>query len=111
MADREGESPAPEVEDAMDRIDRALVDVRRRIEAHGGILDVVFRPVDGHVQVRLRGACRGCPALTSTYLAAVRPALARLPEVSGVDFVGPAISRYAESRIRSMYHSGHMSVD
>jgi Fe-S cluster biogenesis protein NfuA len=85
------------------RVANALVDAHRKIESHGGALDWEYDESARRVIVRLGGTCRGCAALTVTYVAALRVPLLALPEVDEVQFDGPPISRFAVARIEKLY--------
>jgi hypothetical protein len=56
-----------------------------RLRGHGGDV-VVDNITDGVVSLDFQGACRGCPALTLTYVAVVEPAVLG---VEGVKAVAP----------------------
>ena len=48
------------MDEIKDAVEKALLDVRPALQADGGDIELVD-VVDGVVQVRLRGACAGCP--------------------------------------------------
>jgi Fe-S cluster biogenesis protein NfuA len=48
------------VDEIKEAVEKALLDVRPALQADGGDIELVD-VVDGVVQVRLRGACAGCP--------------------------------------------------
>jgi len=48
------------VDEIKEAVEKALLDVRPALQADGGDIELVV-VVDGVVQVRLRGACAGCP--------------------------------------------------
>lgn len=45
----------------MEQVEKALGDVRPALQADGGDIELVGVTDDGIVQVRLQGACAGCP--------------------------------------------------
>ncbi len=45
----------------MEQVEKALGDVRPALQADGGDIELVDVTDDGVVQVRLQGACAGCP--------------------------------------------------
>lgn len=69
------------------RAREAIEAVRPYIQGDGG--DIEFLGIeDGIVQVRLLGACRGCPHAAMTLQAGVERALReRVPEIKGVQNV------------------------
>lgn len=48
------------MDEIKEAVEKALLDVRPALQADGGDIELVD-VVDGVVQVRLRGACAGCP--------------------------------------------------
>jgi Fe-S cluster biogenesis protein NfuA len=72
------------------------------IQAHAGDVQVVSVTDDGIVTVRFHGACIGCPALATTFVAAVQPVLEGLPGVRRVSAVGVNVSPAAIARVRAM---------
>ena len=67
-----------------ERAEAALASVRPMLASHGGDVELVsVRPPT--VEVRLLGACDGCPASAMTLYAGVRKAIeAALPEISEI---------------------------
>ncbi|MEO7119086.1 MAG: NifU family protein [Candidatus Limnocylindrales bacterium] len=63
-------------ESAEQAVERALAEIRPLAASHGGAIDVV-RIVDGVVEVRLDGACDGCPSSAATLTHGVEAALRR----------------------------------
>ena len=49
-----------------DEVREALENVRPALQADGGDVELVKVTEDGVVQVRLQGACQGCPMATMT---------------------------------------------
>lgn len=70
-----------------ERIEKALEQIRPALQADGG--DVEFVDVkDGVVQVRLKGACGGCPMSSMTLSLGIERAIKRaVPEVKKVEAV------------------------
>lgn len=70
-----------------EKIEKALDQIRPALQADGG--DVEFVGVkDGVVQVRLKGACGGCPMSSMTLSLGVERAIKRaVPEVKKVEAV------------------------
>lgn len=59
-----------------------------RLATDGGGVEVVDVTAEGVVQVRLQGACRGCPGARMTLQMGVEKVLKEaLPEVKGVEAV------------------------
>jgi Fe-S cluster biogenesis protein NfuA len=73
----------PERRHLLERIELALDDaVRPGLRADGGDVEVVAIDEDRIVQVRLKGACVGCPSSGMTMIFGIEAALkARVPEV------------------------------
>jgi Fe-S cluster biogenesis protein NfuA len=62
--------------------------VRPGLRADGGDVEVVGIDEDRVVQVRLKGACQGCPSATMTLAFGIEAALkARVPEVRFLEAV------------------------
>jgi Fe-S cluster biogenesis protein NfuA len=70
-----------------DRVEEALKKIRPALEADGGGIELVDI-VDGVVQVRLKGACHGCPGAQMTLKMGVERILKEeVPEVISVQAV------------------------
>ncbi|MCD4654542.1 NifU family protein [bacterium] len=69
------------------KVEEALGKIRPYLQADGGDVQLVDI-VDGIVQVRLRGACAGCPGAAMTLKMGVERTLKEnVPEVKGVESV------------------------
>lgn len=69
------------------KVENALGKIRPYLQADGGDVQLVDI-VDGIVQVRLRGACAGCPGATMTLKMGVERTLKeQVPEIKGVQAV------------------------
>jgi Fe-S cluster biogenesis protein NfuA len=69
------------------RVQQALDEIRPRIQADGGEIQLVAVENDT-VKVRLKGACSGCPMATLTLKQGVERIIkARVPEISTVEAV------------------------
>lgn len=67
------------------RVAEVLVDIREAVRRDGGDVELVD-VVDGIVQVRLTGACRGCPMAAQTFAHGVESVIReRVPEVTRVE--------------------------
>jgi len=67
-----------------ERVEEALKIIRPALEADGGGIELVD-VVDGVVQVRLKGACQGCPGAQMTLKMGVEKVLKeQVPEVKSV---------------------------
>jgi Fe-S cluster biogenesis protein NfuA len=67
------------------RVSEVLVDIREALRRDGGDVELVD-VVDGVVQVRLTGACRGCPMASQTLTHGVESVIKeRIPEVTRVE--------------------------
>ena len=69
-----------------DKVEEALNSVRESLQAHGGDVELVgVDEEQGTVQVRLTGACVGCPMSQMTLRTGIERALKQLvPEVKAV---------------------------
>ncbi|MBT0159372.1 NifU family protein [Candidatus Bathyarchaeota archaeon A05DMB-2] len=66
------------------KVQAALAEIKPQIQADGGDIDLVAVE-NGTVQVRLRGACAGCPMSTLTLKQGVERLIkARVPEIKEV---------------------------
>jgi Fe-S cluster biogenesis protein NfuA len=72
------------------RVQDALELIRPALQADGGDVELVDVGEDGMVQVRLQGACGGCPMASMTLQMGIERTLKQeVPEVTGVESVGP----------------------
>ena len=81
----------------------ALDDVRRRIRAHAGDIEVLSISAEGEVTLAFTGACTACPSQAMTIGAAVLPVVERIEGVRSVTVQGMTVSTAAMRRIRSMF--------
>ncbi len=73
----------------MEQIEKALGDVRPALQADGGDIELVGVTDDGIVQVRLQGACAGCPMSQMTLTQGVERHLKTVvPGVERVENLG-----------------------
>ncbi len=71
-----------------EKIEAALAKIRPALQADGGDVQLVDVSEEGVVQVKLTGACRGCPMAAMTLKSGVERTLMRLvPEVTAVESV------------------------
>jgi Fe-S cluster biogenesis protein NfuA len=72
-----------------DRVQTVIDEIRPKLQADGGDIELVEVTADGIVRVRLQGACSGCPGAAMTLKAVVESLLKRrVPEVKSVEKVG-----------------------
>ncbi len=72
----------------IDKIKQALDDIRPSLQADGGDIEFVNYREDGVVEVRLTGACFGCPMSQITLKQGVEKYLRDIiPEVTSVEAV------------------------
>lgn len=70
-----------------ERVEKVIDKIRPVLQADGGNIELVD-VVDGIVQVRLKGACAGCPGAQMTLKMGVEKALKEeIPEVKSVESV------------------------
>ena len=73
----------------MEQVEKALGDVRPALQADGGDIELVGVTEDGIVQVRLQGACAGCPMSQMTLTQGVERHLKTVvPGVERVENLG-----------------------
>lgn len=71
-----------------EKVEAALDKIRPVLQADGGNVELVDITDNGIVQVRLQGACHGCPMSQITLKNGVeRVILKEVPEVKGVESV------------------------
>lgn len=71
-----------------DRVSRVLNLIRPAVQSDGGDLELVDVTPDGVVQIRLHGACVGCPSSALTLQVGIERNLkAHVPEVRSVQAV------------------------
>ena len=79
-------------------VERVLEEVRTFLKADGGDVELVDVSEDGIVQVRLTGACGGCPMSQMTLSQGIERQLkARIPELKEVVAVPLDTVQYDES--------------
>ena len=82
------ESATPSPDSPRDRVVREIEAIRPFIQRDGGDIEFVEFTEDGVVQVRLHGACVGCPGAAATLKHGVEARLKEtIPEVSSVNSV------------------------
>lgn len=71
-----------------ERVEKALDKTRTALHGDGGDIELVDVTDQGIVQVRLKGACSGCPMATITMKSLIEQVLKKeIPEISGVQEV------------------------
>ncbi|KAB1442123.1 NifU family protein [Pseudodesulfovibrio senegalensis] len=71
-----------------EKVEAVLDKVRPMLQADGGDVELVDITDNGIVQVRLQGACQGCPMSQITLKNGIeRTVLKLVPEVKGVEAV------------------------
>jgi len=88
---------AREVETLLDR------QVRPLLKIHGGGIDLLEVDDSARVSLEFRGACRGCPLKSVTYVLGVRQKLLQLPGVREVEVRGVRLSEAALRRVEKFY--------
>lgn len=83
------QTPAGSIDDAVrGRIERVLELIRPAVQSDGGDIELVNVTADGVVQIRLHGACVGCPSSQVTLQVGVERNLKdHIPEVRSVQAV------------------------
>ena len=68
-----------------EKVEKALEDVRKFLQAEGGDCEVVDVDDKGKVSVRLQGTCKGCPFSAMTLKMRIEAIIKeRVPEVTEV---------------------------
>ncbi|WP_461208473.1 NifU family protein [Desulfocurvus sp. DL9XJH121] len=71
-----------------EQVEQALAKIRPALQADGGDVELVAITDDGVVQVRLQGACQGCPMSRMTLKSGIeRIVLKEVPGVKAVEAV------------------------
>ncbi len=71
-----------------EKVEAVLEKVRPMLQADGGDVELVDITENGIVQVRLQGACKGCPMSQLTLKNSIeRTVLKLVPEAKGVEAV------------------------
>jgi Fe-S cluster biogenesis protein NfuA len=71
-----------------DQVEKALEKTRSVLRGDGGDVELVDVTDDGVVQVRLKGACGGCPMATMTLKSLIERVLKKeLPDIKAVQQV------------------------
>jgi Fe-S cluster biogenesis protein NfuA len=71
-----------------ERVAQALDEIRPALQADGGDVELVDITDDNVVQVRLVGACQGCPMSQMTLTAGIEQTIkAYVPEIKAVEAV------------------------
>lgn len=74
--------------DLRKRVEEVLGVIRPNLQADGGDVELVNVTDEGIVQVRLQGACHGCPMAAMTLQMGIERILKNeIPEVQGVEGV------------------------
>jgi Fe-S cluster biogenesis protein NfuA len=72
-------------EELQKQVEQVLEEIRPYLEAHGGDVELVAVTGEGQVQVRLQGACSGCPMSEMTLRLGIEQVLKEaVPEVKEV---------------------------
>lgn len=71
-----------------EKVEAALKDIRPSLQADGGDIELVSVSEDGRVQVKLKGACHGCPMAQVTLKQGVEQYVKKvIPEIKSVEAV------------------------
>jgi Fe-S cluster biogenesis protein NfuA len=86
--DRHDQATDGPVDSMRERVEQVLNLIRPAVQSDGGDVELVDVSPDGVVQVRLHGACVGCPSSTMTLQTGIERNLKlRVPGVSAVQAV------------------------
>ena len=68
-----------------EQVQEVIEKVRVHLQSHGGDVELVEVDEDGTVQVRLQGACKGCPMAQQTLSVGIERVLKEeIPEIQAV---------------------------
>ncbi len=71
-----------------EKVEKVIEGIRGYLQADGGDIELVGITEDNIVQVRLKGACSGCPGAAVTLKMGVEKVLKEnIPEIKGVEAV------------------------
>jgi Fe-S cluster biogenesis protein NfuA len=71
-----------------EEVEKVIEGIRGYLQADGGDIELVGITEDNIVQVRLKGACSGCPGAAMTLKMGVERVLKEnIPEIKGVEAV------------------------
>lgn len=71
-----------------EKVEKVIEGIRGYLQADGGDIEFVGITEDNIVQVRLKGACSGCPGAAMTLKMGVERVLKEnIPEIKGVEAV------------------------
>lgn len=74
--------------DLRKRVEEVMETIRPNLQADGGDVELINVTDEGIVQVRLQGACHGCPMAAMTLQMGIERILkTEIPEVQGVENV------------------------
>lgn len=80
---------SPQAPSLRDRVTKVLDQIRPAVQADGGDVELVDITSEGIVQIRLHGACVGCPSSRITLQVGIeRNIRQHVPEVQAVQAVG-----------------------
>lgn len=78
-------SPTPSLRD---RVEHVISRIRPAVQSDGGDLELVDITPEGVAQIRLMGACVGCPSSSMTlHMGIERNLREKIPEITGVEQV------------------------
>ena len=85
MCENCGCSEANTEESLQEKVKETIENLRAALQSHGGDVELVGIDDDNTVNVRLQGACQGCPGATMTMKMGIERILKeRIPEVKQV---------------------------
>jgi Fe-S cluster biogenesis protein NfuA len=83
-----GSSPTAGDGSLADRVRRVIELIRPAVQADGGDIEFIGVTPDNTVQIRMHGACVGCPSSTVTLQTGIERNLkAHIPEIRGLEAV------------------------
>ncbi len=71
-----------------EQVEEVIQKIRAHLQSHGGDVELVEVSEDGTVQVRLQGACKGCPMAQQTMSMGIERVLKEeIPQIAAVEAV------------------------
>ena len=84
----ENDAPSQDSLTLFERVEKVIERIRPAVQSDGGDLELVNITDEGVVQVRLHGACIGCPSSSMTlHMGIERNVREKIPEITGVEQV------------------------
>jgi Fe-S cluster biogenesis protein NfuA len=88
MMSSEPQQQPDQPQTVLERVEHIIDRIRPAVQSDGGDLELVAITDEGVVQIRLHGACVGCPSSSMTLQMGIeRNVREKVPEITGVEQV------------------------